>query len=121
MKIKVSTRVVFIFKDYVVKAPISLRGYLQCKQEAYIWEKYNHLNVLCELLSYKNGIVRMKRYELLKELNYEAVQDVKDKIKEFDFYMCDLYKPCNWGMDENGKHILIDYGINEEISKMYNL
>ena len=120
MKIKVSTRVVFIFKDYVVKVPISLRGYLQCKQEAYIWEKYSHLNVLGKLLSYKNGIVRMKRYEPLKELNYEAVQDVKDKIKEFDFYMCDLYKVANWGKEGN-KVVLIDYGINEEISKMYNL
>jgi hypothetical protein len=34
--------------------------------------------------------------------------------------MCDLYNKANWG-ELNGKRYLIDYGINEEISKMYNL
>ena len=120
MKIKVSTRVVFIFKDYVVKVPISLRGYLQCKQEAYIWEKYNHLNVLGELLSYKNGIVRMKRYEPIAYVDYNDIANVKESIEELNIDNCDLYNKANWGQ-LNGKRYLIDYGINEEISKMYNL
>ena len=120
MKIKVSTRVVFIFKDHVVKVPISLRGYLQCKQEAYIWEKYNHLNVLGELLSYKNGIVRMKRYEPIAYVDYNDIANVKESIEELNIDNCDLYNKANWGQ-LNGKKILIDYGINEEISKMYNL
>ena len=120
MKIKVSTRVVFIFKDQVVKVPISLRGYLQCKQEAYIWEKYSHLNVLGELLSYKNGIVRMKRYEPIAYVDYNDIANVKESIEELNIDNCDLYNKANWGQ-LNGKRYLIDYGINEEISKMYNL
>ena len=120
MKIKVSTRVVFIFKDYVVKVPISLRGYLQCKQEAYIWDKYNHLNVLGELLSYKNGIIRMKRYEPIAYVDYNDIANVKQLIEELNIDNCDLYNKANWGQ-LNGKRYLIDYGINEEISKMYNL
>jgi hypothetical protein len=35
--------------------------------------------------------------------------------------MCDLYNFRNWGVDENGKKILIDYGISELISKLYNV
>ena len=120
MKIKVSTRVVFIFKDHVVKVPISIRGYLQCKQEAFIWEKYNHLNVLGELLSYKNGIVRMKRYEPIAYVDYNDIANVKESIEELNIDNCDLYNKANWGQ-LNGKRYLIDYGINEEISKMYNL
>jgi hypothetical protein len=121
MKIKISTRVVFIFKDYVIKIPISIRGYLQCKQEQCIWSKYGHLGLLGELNWYKKGIVCMKRYKPVKTVNHLDVFKVKNNIKEFDFDRCDLYKHSNWGKDDNGKRILIDYGINEEISKMYKV
>jgi hypothetical protein len=120
MKIKVSTRVVFIFKDYVVKVPISLRGYLQCLQEAYIWDKYKHLNLVGELYWFKYGIVCMKRYDPIKAVDHYDIANVKGLIKELDIDMCDLYNKANWG-ELNGKRYLIDYGINEEISKMYNL
>lgn len=119
--IKVSTRVVLIFDDYVLKFPISLRGYLQCVQESYIWNKYKHLGLLGELYSFKYGIIKMKRYKPIKEVYHLNVFNIKNNIEELNIIMCDLYKKSNWGMDENGKHILIDYGINEEISKMYNL
>jgi hypothetical protein len=120
MKIKVSTRVVFIFKSHVVKVPISLRGYLQCIQEAYIWDKYKDLGMLGELYSYNRGIIRMKRYNPIKAVEYNDIANVKQAIKELDIDMCDLYNKANWGQ-LNGKRYLIDYGINEEISKMYNL
>lgn len=120
MKIKVSTRIVFIFKDYVVKVPISLRGYLQCIQERNVWEKYKHLNLLGELYSYKRGIIKMKRYDPIPYVDYNDIANVKESIEELNIDNCDLYNKANWGQ-LNGKRYLIDYGVNEEISKMYNL
>lgn len=120
MRIKISTRVVFIFKDYVVKVPISLRGYLQCIQERNIWDKYKDLGLLGELYSYKRGVIKMKRYDPIKSVEHYDIAIVKEAIKELDIDMCDLYNKANWGQ-LNGKRYLIDYGINEEISKMYNL
>ena len=120
MKIKVSTRVVFIFKDYVVKVPISLRGYLQCIQERNVWEKYKHLDLLGELYSYKRGIIKMKRYDTIAYVDYNDIANVKESIEELNIDNCDLYNKANWGQ-LNGKRYLIDYGVNEEISKMYNL
>ncbi len=120
MKIKVSTRVVFIFKDYVIKVPISLRGYLQCIQERNVWEKYKHLDLLGELYSYKRGIVKMKRYDPITYVDYNDIANVKESIEELNIDNCDLYNKANWGK-LNGKRYLIDYGVNEEISKMYNL
>ena len=43
---KISTRVVFIFSTFVIKFPISYRGYLQCKNEKKIWDKYKHTGFL---------------------------------------------------------------------------
>jgi hypothetical protein len=120
MKVKVSTRVVFIFKNHVVKVPISLRGYLQCLQERDLWDKYKDLGLLGDLYSYKRGIIRMKRYDPIKAVDHYDIAIVKEAIKELDIDMCDLYNKANWG-ELNGKRYLIDYGINEEISKMYNL
>jgi hypothetical protein len=120
MKIKVSTRVVFIFKDHVVKVPISLRGYLQCLQERNLWDKYKDLGILGELYSYKRGIIKMKRYNPIDSVDYTNVDLVKGLIEELDINNCDLYNKANWG-ELNGRRYLIDYGINEEISKMYNL
>ena len=121
MKIKISTRVVLIFKDYVLKFPISLRGYLQCKQEEFIWEKYGHLGLLGELYWCKRGIVCMKRYKPVKQVHHLEVFKVKNNIEELDITMCDLHNFRNWGVDDNGKKILIDYGISELISKLYNI
>ena len=120
MNIKVSTRIVFIFKDYVVKVPISLRGYLQCIQELNVWEKYKHLDLLGELYSYKLGIIKMKRYDPIAYVDYNDIANVKESIEELNIDNCDLYNKANWGK-LNGKRYLIDYGVNEEISKMYNL
>jgi len=42
----------------------------------------------------------------------------KDIIKEFDIHRCDLYNPKNWGI-ENKQYYLIDYGITQYISSLY--
>lgn len=119
MKIKVSTRIVLLFKTFVIKIPVSYRGYLQGKNEKIIWDKYKHLGLLGELKWEKLGIVYMKRYEPVNLVNHLDVFKIKNNIDEMNIINCDLYKTQNWGVDENGKHILIDYGINEEVSKMY--
>ena len=61
----------------------------------------------------------MKRYEPVNLVHHLDVFKIKNNIDEMNIINCDLYKTQNWGMDVNGKHILIDYGINEEVSKMY--
>jgi hypothetical protein len=119
MKIKISTRVVLLFKNIVVKIPISYRGYLQCKNEKFIWDKYKDTGMLAELHSEIFGIIVMKRYNSANRVPDYVVKGLKSKISEFDIPNCDLYRKDNWGMTENLGHILIDYGINEKISKMY--
>ena len=118
MKIRYSTRLVFIFKTFVIKIPISKRGYLQCKNEKKLYDKYKHLNLLGELYWEHYGIISMKRYNTVDLIEDNIVYDTKDKISELNIVRCDLFNPMNWGIDNN-KYILIDYGINEDISKMY--
>jgi hypothetical protein len=118
MKIKVSTRVVFLFKNIVIKIPISRRGYLQCKNERFIWDKYKHTSMLAELHSERFGIVCMKRYPSANIIPEYVVYGIKSEIPELNIKNCDLYNCENWGIDKDF-YILLDYGINEEISKMY--
>lgn len=118
MSLRYSTRLVFIFKKIVIKIPISYRGYLQCKNEKNIYDKYKNTNLLGKLYFEKFGIICMKRYNVVKKIEYKNVYNIKSIIKEFDFDNCDLFNPDNWGV-ENDEYFLIDYGINEDISKMY--
>lgn len=114
--IKFSTRLVFLLPKIVVKIPIDKRGYLQGKNELALYSKYKNTKLLGELIAEFCGVVVMKRYNQLgSKLNEDMVMDIKNKIVELDIINCDLYNPDNWG--EN--HILIDYGINEYISKLY--
>lgn len=115
--IKISTRVVIIFKTHVYKFPISRRGYLQCKNEAEVWNKYKH-PMLGVLIWEKFGIVKMKRYSQAKQLPHSNIAKIKQEIQELNISNCDLYNVKNWGFNK-GKYILLDYGINEKISKMY--
>lgn len=119
MKIKISTRVVLVFEKKVVKIPISYRGYLQCKNEKLMWDKYKHTQMLAELHSERFGIVVMKRYPIANRVPDYVVYGLKKEMPEFNIACCDLHRAENWGMTENLGHILIDYGINERISKMY--
>jgi hypothetical protein len=65
------------------------------------------------------GIVCQKKYEPVYSIPKRVVKRLKEKIPEFNFDNCDLYNYENWGKDGK-KYILLDYGINENISKLYN-
>jgi hypothetical protein len=112
--IKYSTRLVFILPKIVFKFPIDRRGYLQGKNEKKLWNKYKATNLLGELIFEFLGIVIMKRYSRISNFTDYDVVKIKMSIKELDIDNCDLYNPENWA---DGK--LIDYGINEYISKLY--
>jgi hypothetical protein len=126
--IKYSTRLVFLIGNIVIKIPLSKRGYLQCKNEKKMWNKYKHLNILGKLYWEFFGIICMKKYKSTNVLINEnvahdfidTVVGLKHMIPEFDIDRCDLYRPDNWGIDVDG-YVLIDYGINEEISKLYEV
>ena len=115
--IKLSTRLVLILPSVVIKFPLDKRGYLQGKNEANLYRKYKNTNLLGKLIYEVCGIVIMERYNLLNtELQENTVIKVKQTISELNIENCDLYNQDNWGEG----HILIDYGINERISKLYH-
>ena len=107
---------VFLFPKFVIKIPFDKRGYLQGKNESILFNKYKKSKLLGELIFEFFGVVIMKRYKPLdSELKYSKIKEIKETIKELNIQNCDLFNPENWGEG----HILIDYGINEQISKMY--
>ena len=116
--IKISTRLVIILPYIVLKFPLSRRGYLQSKNESFIWGKYKTTYPLATLHWEFLGIVCMKRYKPINEIPRSTVMLLKYIIKEFDFNSCDLYNSDNWGT-ENGVYYLLDYGINQHISTLY--
>ena len=130
--IKISTRLVIILPYIVLKFPLSRRGYLQSKNESFIWGKYKTTYPLATLHWEFLGIVCMKRYTTIiqplhwldprycfgHEIPRSTVMLLKSIIKEFDFNSCDLYNSDNWGT-ENGVYYLLDYGINQQISTLY--
>jgi hypothetical protein len=118
IEIKSSTRVVILIGRYAIKFPVSRRGYLQGKNEAKIWRIYKHVGLLGHLYWELFGIVCMKRYEPAKKLLRGHVKGVKMFIPPLDIYRCDLNNKANWGT-ENGSNVLIDYGINEYITRLY--
>ena len=118
MKIKISTRLVFLFRNFVIKIPIDRRGYLQGKNEKKIYFKYKQFNVLCPLIWEKFGIVCQKKCNKIDEIDINTVKKIKKIIPEFNFNNCDLHNFNNWGI-YNKRIVLLDYGINKKISKMY--
>ena len=118
LKIKSSTRVVFILHDIVIKIPLSRRGYLQGLNEKKIWDKYGRYGFLAELKWMFMGVVCQKRYEPIDEIPQLEVGKIKKIIPEFNFDNCDLRNPQNWGI-EGKTYILLDYGINEYIASLY--
>jgi len=125
-----STRLVLLLPFIVIKIPFSKRGYLQCKNEKKMWDRYKDFGILGKLYWEWNGIICMKRYKKIHTIEessfwcskkndfIDTVLGIKHIIPEFDIDKCDLYKIENWGIS-NGDYILIDYGINEEVSNMY--
>ena len=119
LKIKVSTRLVFILQNIVIKIPLSRRGYLQGKNEKVLCNKYYNLNILGHLKWELLGIVCMKRYSTISKIPAEYVNFTKLTIPELNIKNCDLHNVKNWGQDIILNPILIDYGITEYISTLY--
>lgn len=119
MQVKVSTRVVLVFKSFVVKLPISKRGYLQGKNEGKLYDKYKDTQRLAQLKWERFGIVCMKRYDVCTSIPFTVVKRYKDSMSELNVTHCDLHNHKNWGLREGKYYILLDYGIDERVSKMY--
>ena len=122
MKIKISTRVVFLIGKYAIKIPIDRRGYLQGKNEGELYKKYKRYPYLAPLVWEKFGIVCQKRCRELSPFEtkymHKSVKKLKEKIPELNIDNCDLWNKDNWGWYEYSM-VLLDYGIDEKISKMY--
>tara|TARA_B110000483_G_scaffold7750_1_gene9106 strand:+ start:382 stop:771 length:390 start_codon:yes stop_codon:yes gene_type:complete len=118
MKIKISTRLVILLPNIVLKFPLSRRGYLQSKNEKVIWGTYKNIYPLGTLYWEFLGIVCMKRYKSIDRIPNSTVMSVKATINEFDIDRCDLHNSKNWGT-EDGVYYLIDYGISQYISTLY--
>ena len=116
--IKLSTRLVILLPNIVLKLPLSRRGYLQSKNEKAIWNKYKYLYHLGVFHWEFLGVVCMKRYEPVDEIPKSTVILAKSIIKEFDINRCDLYNSDNWGVEKE-QYYLIDYGISQYISTLY--
>jgi len=117
MKIRLSTRLVLLTRKYAVKIPLDKRGWLQGVNEVKLWNKYNSPN-LVPVVWNMGGIVCQKKAYKPYNFRSEYVEIVKKDIPELNVTRCDLYNPNNWGV-YNGRLVLVDYGITEEVSKMY--
>ena len=117
MKIRISTRVVFITKRYVLKIPIDRRGWLQGINERKLWSKYQSTNLVPTLWGL-GGIVCQPKASKPSTFRTRDVKRIKQEIPELNVTNCDLHNIDNWGT-YNGSIVLVDYGITEEISKMY--
>ena len=60
----------------------------------------------------------MEKYELSDTLPLDNIIKIKKQISELNIENCDLHVLKNWGVKLD-EYYLIDYGINEKISKMY--
>jgi hypothetical protein len=120
MTIEYSTRLVFIFRTFVIKIPLSKRGYLQGINEKLIWDKYKDIAPLAKLKWMAFGVVCQTKCKPIEFISTNKISEVKLLIEEFNFDYCDLYNPNNWGI-YNDKVVLLDYGITKAISKLYKL
>jgi hypothetical protein len=118
MTIKYSTRLVLIFRLFVIKIPLDRRGYLQSINEKKIWYKYKNNLYLGKLYWVFLGIVCQKHYKTIKEIPDEEVIRIKRLIPELHFHNCDFWNYENWGKEDD-KFILIDYGNTPFISTLY--
>ena len=109
---------VILTKNRAYKIPLSYRGYLQGKNERKVWNEYRHTNLLVPLLYERYGVVIQERVEPVQSINKSIVQLIKKLIPQFQFDKCDLHNKDNWGLYK-GQLRLLDYGIDEKISKMY--
>ena len=103
-----STRLVILFKNFVIKIPLETKGMLQGINEKIIWNKYKDKAPLAELKCMFLGIVIQKRYTEVDYIPMEEVDKIKSTIEEFRFENGDLWNYENWGLDKEGNYILLD-------------
>lgn len=118
--LRYSTRIVLMGFRKVYKIPISRRGYLQGKQEAKLYRSVNdHGKKFLAKLHWEHmGVVCQERLNPCYYVDPIEVSNIKFVIPELDIDNCDLNNPLNWGY-RGGYKLLLDYGNNSEISKMY--
>ena len=116
--IKISTRVVILGKNRVWKIPIDYRGYLQGKNEGKLWKEYKSKKILQPIIWERFGIVCQERAKPVESISASNVKKLKSIIPQLDITNCDLHNSENWGIYK-GELRLLDYGIDEQISKMY--
>lgn len=104
-------------KRYAVKIPIDRRGWLQGINERKLWSKYHSPNFVPIVWGF-GGIVCQARAGKLSMLREHNVELIKQQIPELNIVNCDLHNVDNWGVYDGGV-VLVDYGITEEVSKMY--
>ena len=114
-----STRLVILFKNFVIKIPLETKGMLQGINEKIIWNKYKDKAPLAELKCMFLGIVIQKRYTEVDYIPMEEVDKIKSTIEEFRFENGDLWNYENWGLDKKGNYILLDYGNSEYVAGLY--
>ena len=116
--LRVSTRIVVLTNHWVYKFPIDRRGYLQGRNEGKVWKQYKDCKTLAPLKWEFLGVVCMARAQEIERRPLQWIRYIKDLIPALDIDNCDLYNVENWGY-YNGRYVLLDYGIDERISKMY--
>ena len=118
MKLRISTRLVILTRRKVYKIPVDLRGWLQGINEAKAWNRYKHTGTLAPLLWSLGGLVCMERVQPLGYVSRSSVAYVKSLVPALDVKNCDLHNVENWGY-HCGRVVLLDYGLDERVSKMY--
>ena len=116
--VRISTRLVFLAFGYALKIPIDSRGWIQGKNERKTWDEYHSTELLVDLVWSFGAIICQRRAEAVEEIPVEYIREVKKAIPHFRILNCDLHNPKNWGR-HGGKIVLLDYGIDEKVSRMY--
>jgi len=116
---RISTRLAILLQGIVIKIPLEHKGMLQGINEKMIWKKYKDVAPLAELKCECLGIVIQKRYKHVDYIPMEEVDRIKAIIPEFQFENGDLWNYENWGVDEEGNYILLDYGNSEYVASLY--
>ena len=116
---RISTRLAILLQGIVIKIPLEHKGMLQGINEKMIWKKYKDVAPLAELKWEFLGIIIQKRYTHVDYIPMEEVDRIKAIIPEFQFENGDLWNYENWGVDEEGNYILLDYGNSEYVASLY--
>lgn len=116
--IKISTRLVLLIGNWVVKIPIDRRGFLQCKNEKRLSREWSDKLPLLPIHKSIGPVLIQRRVHPLHGAPLETIQLLKSRIPEFQFDNCDLHNPENWGLTSRGP-VLLDYGIDPYIATLY--